>query len=169
MKRLPITDDELDRRIGVETQRVHASRASWGWRPGPEQMRLWRLIKQRGALTPREARDAMGFLYIARMVRMFAGLAARGCIVRAEGHRWRATEKDAWAPQPRPTEIAPPRGVRAWSPKRKAAVVAAIRAGELSEADARERYALSEEELRSWLDDPRERPRIAPVRQERRT
>lgn len=44
----------------------------------------------------------------------------------------------------------PPPGVRRWVPRRKARVVAAVEGGLISEAEACERYALSEEELESW-------------------
>lgn len=37
-----------------------------------------------------------------------------------------------------------------WTPTRKAAVVSLIRRGDLSEAQALERYCLSPEELASW-------------------
>ncbi|MEI6419835.1 MAG: DUF1153 domain-containing protein [Sphingomonadales bacterium] len=48
-----------------------------------------------------------------------------------------------------PSDLPPPGTVR-WVPRRKAAVVAAIRDGRLSRIDACRRYALSEEELRHW-------------------
>ena len=44
----------------------------------------------------------------------------------------------------------PPPGVRRWVPRRKARVVAAVEGGLISLEEARERYALSEEELQCW-------------------
>ncbi|MGC9417331.1 MAG: DUF1153 domain-containing protein [Rhodovulum sp.] len=44
----------------------------------------------------------------------------------------------------------PPVDTRRWVASRKAAVVKAVAAGLISEAEALERYALSEEELDSW-------------------
>ncbi len=44
----------------------------------------------------------------------------------------------------------PPPGVQRWVQKRKAAVVAAILAGEMTIEDACERYGLSAEEILSW-------------------
>lgn len=46
-------------------------------------------------------------------------------------------------------ELPPPGTVR-WVPRRKAAVVAAIRDGRLTRIEACRRYALSEEELQHW-------------------
>ncbi len=46
--------------------------------------------------------------------------------------------------------VLPPADTQRWSPSRKAAVVAAMRAGVISRAEACERYLLSEEELASW-------------------
>ncbi len=44
----------------------------------------------------------------------------------------------------------PPNGIRRWTPMRKAEVVACVRAGLITRANACERYMLSEEELLSW-------------------
>lgn len=44
----------------------------------------------------------------------------------------------------------PPRDTKRWVASRKAAVVAAVRQGLLSEDDACARYGLSAEELESW-------------------
>jgi hypothetical protein len=44
----------------------------------------------------------------------------------------------------------PPPDTKRWSPGRKAAVVAAARAGLISREDACERYMLSDEELQAW-------------------
>ena len=44
----------------------------------------------------------------------------------------------------------PPLGCKSWSAYRKAAVVVAVRIGELSRTEAHERYMLSDEELASW-------------------
>ncbi len=44
----------------------------------------------------------------------------------------------------------PPNGIRRWTPMRKAEVVACVRAGLITPANACERYMLSEEELLSW-------------------
>ena len=44
----------------------------------------------------------------------------------------------------------PPAATTRWSPRRKAAVVVALRAGVISRAEACERYLLSEEELLGW-------------------
>jgi Protein of unknown function (DUF1153) len=44
----------------------------------------------------------------------------------------------------------PPADTKRWSPSRKAAVVAAARAGLISRDEACARYLLSEEELISW-------------------
>lgn len=44
----------------------------------------------------------------------------------------------------------PPAGVQRWVQKRKAAVVAAILAGQMTIEDACERYGLSAEEILSW-------------------
>ena len=52
---------------------------------------------------------------------------------------------------PAPTDlILPPIDTKRWSPSRKAAVVAATRAGVISRDEACERYSLSEEELIAW-------------------
>lgn len=45
----------------------------------------------------------------------------------------------------------PPKTTRRWVASRKAAVVRAVMFGLISEADARKRYALSEEELHEWI------------------
>ncbi|TCP40951.1 DUF1153 domain-containing protein [Rhodovulum marinum] len=50
----------------------------------------------------------------------------------------------------------PPVDTRRWVASRKAAVVKAVAAGLISEAEARERYSLSEEELESWKRAVRE-------------
>jgi hypothetical protein len=47
-------------------------------------------------------------------------------------------------------EFLPPAGARTWSARRKAAVVLAVRSGQLARADAFARYMLSEEELSEW-------------------
>lgn len=44
----------------------------------------------------------------------------------------------------------PPPDTQRWSPRRKAAVVAATRAGAISRKEACERYLLSLEELAAW-------------------
>ena len=44
----------------------------------------------------------------------------------------------------------PPNGIRRWTSMRKAEVVACVRAGLITPANACERYMLSEEELLSW-------------------
>ncbi|HEY1299838.1 MAG TPA: DUF1153 domain-containing protein [Stellaceae bacterium] len=44
----------------------------------------------------------------------------------------------------------PPANTARWSPRRKAAVVAATRTGVISRGEACERYLLSPEELASW-------------------
>ena len=44
----------------------------------------------------------------------------------------------------------PPRDTKRWVASRKAAVVAAVAQGLLSEDDACDRYGLTTEELRSW-------------------
>ncbi len=44
----------------------------------------------------------------------------------------------------------PPNSIRRWTPMRKAEVVACVRAGLITPANACERYMLSEEELLSW-------------------
>lgn len=45
----------------------------------------------------------------------------------------------------------PPENTRRWVASRKAAVVKAVRFGLITEEEARETWALSEEELGSWL------------------
>jgi hypothetical protein len=47
-------------------------------------------------------------------------------------------------------ENPPPDNTRRWVVRRKAAVVAAVRSGELTLEQACRRYQLSEEEFRSW-------------------
>lgn len=50
-----------------------------------------------------------------------------------------------------PTEIVlPPADTKRWSPSRKAAVVAAARAGLISREEACARYVMSDEELAEW-------------------
>src|ERR1700738_1957705 len=44
----------------------------------------------------------------------------------------------------------PPANTKRWVPRRKAAVVVAMRAGVISREEAYERYALSPEELSAW-------------------
>jgi hypothetical protein len=44
----------------------------------------------------------------------------------------------------------PSTATRRWVPRRKARVVAAVEGGLISEADACERYAISEEEYATW-------------------
>ena len=46
--------------------------------------------------------------------------------------------------------VLPPADTKRWSPSRKAAVIAAARAGLISRDDARARYLLSDEELAEW-------------------
>lgn len=45
----------------------------------------------------------------------------------------------------------PPENTRRWVASRKAAVVRGVLAGLISQADARKRYALSEDELNEWI------------------
>ena len=47
-------------------------------------------------------------------------------------------------------EEAPPPGTRRWTPRLKAAVVRAVRAGRLTLAEARHDYALTGEEFAAW-------------------
>lgn len=49
--------------------------------------------------------------------------------------------------------VLPPSDTKRWSPSRKAAVVAAARAGLISREEARARYLLSDEELVAWERD----------------
>lgn len=52
---------------------------------------------------------------------------------------------------PSPAEtVLPPPDTERWSPRRKAAVVAAVRAGLISAEEACRRYMLSVEELTAW-------------------
>ena len=44
----------------------------------------------------------------------------------------------------------PPPNTKRWTARRKAAVVAAVRAGEITLEEACRRYQLSEEEFRAW-------------------
>lgn len=44
----------------------------------------------------------------------------------------------------------PPPNTKRWVARRKAAVLAALRSGALTIEEARQRYELSEEELRAW-------------------
>jgi hypothetical protein len=54
-------------------------------------------------------------------------------------------------PAAAPTEVVlPPVDTKRWSPSRKAAIVAAIRAVLITREEACKRYLLSEEELLSW-------------------
>ena len=54
-------------------------------------------------------------------------------------------------PQINPSEIVlPPADTKRWSPSRKAAVVAAARAGLISREEACARYVMSDEELTEW-------------------
>lgn len=46
----------------------------------------------------------------------------------------------------------PPSDTRRWVMRRKAQVVAAVRSGLLTFEEACERYTLSEEEFKSWID-----------------
>jgi hypothetical protein len=46
--------------------------------------------------------------------------------------------------------VLPPADTKRWSPSRKAAVIAAARAGLISREEARARYMLSDEELAEW-------------------
>lgn len=46
--------------------------------------------------------------------------------------------------------VLPPSDTKRWSPSRKAAVVAAARAGLISREEACKRYMLSDEELLAW-------------------
>ena len=50
------------------------------------------------------------------------------------------------------TELPPP-NTRRWTIRRKAAVLQALRSGALTLEQARERYALSVEEIRAWERD----------------
>ena len=50
---------------------------------------------------------------------------------------------------PRVTDLPPP-GTKRWTAKRKAALVAAVEAGQLSMEEACSRYSLSIEEFLSW-------------------
>ena len=47
----------------------------------------------------------------------------------------------------------PPSDTKRWVPRRKAAVVAAVRSGAISLEEACRRYDLSEEEFRAWERD----------------
>ena len=53
-------------------------------------------------------------------------------------------------PEPPIDLILPPTDIKRWSPSRKAAIVAATRAGVISREEACARYLLSEEELTAW-------------------
>lgn len=53
------------------------------------------------------------------------------------------------SPSP-PDVVLPPVDTKRWSPGRKAAVVAAARAGVITRGEACARYGLSEEELTAW-------------------
>jgi Protein of unknown function (DUF1153) len=54
------------------------------------------------------------------------------------------------SPLPSTEMVLPPPDIKRWSPARKAAVVAAARAGVISREEACARYMLSEEELVAW-------------------
>lgn len=62
------------------------------------------------------------------------------------------TDRPSSAPSPRrmSMEELPPVDTKRWVASRKAAVVAAVRHGLLTEAQACTRYGLSVEEFRSW-------------------
>ena len=64
----------------------------------------------------------------------------------------RLVEPGAWATSDRPLDpdAPPPPGTRRWTPRLKAAVVRAVRAGRLTPLEARHDYALTEEELAAW-------------------
>jgi hypothetical protein len=49
-------------------------------------------------------------------------------------------------------EDLPPPGTARWVPRKKAAIVAAVRGGLLSLSEAQTRYALTPEEFSSWQD-----------------
>lgn len=49
-----------------------------------------------------------------------------------------------------PSAYLPPTDTKRWVPRRKAAVVAAVRSGVISLEEACRRYQLSEEEFRTW-------------------
>lgn len=51
---------------------------------------------------------------------------------------------------PPPDMVLPPADTKRWSPSRKAAVIAAARAGLISRDEARARYMLSDEEFAEW-------------------
>ena len=57
-------------------------------------------------------------------------------------------ESPAWAPAAR--DELPPGNTRRWVPRRKAAVVNAVREGRITLEQVCERYELSEEEFGSW-------------------
>lgn len=52
-----------------------------------------------------------------------------------------------------PNAYLPPADTKRWVPRRKAAVVAAVRSGAISLEEACRRYRLSEEEFRAWERD----------------
>ena len=52
-----------------------------------------------------------------------------------------------------PGAYLPPADTKRWVPRRKAAVVAAVRSGAISLEEALRRYPLSEEEFRAWERD----------------
>lgn len=62
------------------------------------------------------------------------------------------TDRTTAAPPPRRMSMSelPPVDTKRWVASRKAAVVAAVRHGLLTEAEACARYGLSPEELESW-------------------
>lgn len=66
------------------------------------------------------------------------------------GHQTSSNERlDASHTETTGTSRSPP-GPRRWVPQRKAEIVAAVRGGFLSLAEARKRYALSMEEYLTW-------------------
>ena len=52
-----------------------------------------------------------------------------------------------------PSAYLPPEDTKRWVPRRKAAVVAAVRSGAIGLEEACRRYRLSEEEFRAWERD----------------
>jgi hypothetical protein len=50
----------------------------------------------------------------------------------------------------KPAFVLPPADTKRWSPRRKAAVVVAMRTGVIAREEACERYLLSDEELTGW-------------------
>ena len=68
----------------------------------------------------------------------------------ASPHRPVATPSGELLIGPSPMEGLPPPTTKRWVVRRKAAVVAAVRSGEITFEEACRRYQLSEEELLSW-------------------